>query len=78
MQKWTATHKGNEIYVEKRRNECMLYINGKIVDSQGGPYGGSLIGKMSSGETVTANINSSLFGKSYCNIYVDKIKIFMG
>ncbi|AIZ56864.1 hypothetical protein Mpt1_c09900 [Candidatus Methanoplasma termitum] len=77
MQKWTVNHNWDKISVEKRRNKCTLYINGKEVDSQGGPLGGSLIGKTPSGETVTATINSGFFGRTYCNIYINDVKIFM-
>ena len=78
MQTWAVNYKGDIITVEKRQNKSTLYLNGRVIDSQGGPLGGSLIGKTSSGEAITAAVNTSFFVKCYCNIYVDGVKIFVG
>ena len=76
MWTWNVDYNGHTIMVKNRALSIEMYVDGKLVDTQGGVIGGgTLISKLPSGESIRAVITSGMI-KIHCNIYVDDVKIF--
>ena len=75
MVKWTVEFEEDVITVENTSNKCLLYINEREVDSQGGFMRGSLVGRTSSGDPIRAFLCPGLT-KTRCSIYIDSTVVF--
>lgn len=75
MRKWTLEYEEDVIIVENKARKCFLYVNGLEVDRQEGFARGHLMGKTSSGESISAFFD---FGpaKVRCNLYIDDMVVF--